>query len=63
MVGNVLLHGVAGNLVQVRLPGGGAPFRHPTELNLIQALMKVGETFSLKGLDHTGKRFVQGRAG
>ena len=63
MVGNVLLHGIAGNLVQVRLPGGGTPFRHPTELNLIQAVVKVGETFSLKGLDHTCKGFVQRRAG
>ena len=62
MVGDELLHGIAGNPVQVRLPGGGAPFRHPTELNLIQAFVKVGERFSLNGLDHTSEGFMQRRA-
>ena len=50
-------------LFRIACQGGGAPFRHPTGLNLIQAFVKVGETFSLKGLDHTGKGFVQRWAG
>ena len=40
MVGDVRLHGFAASLVQDSLPGGG-PRLDPSELNLIQALMKV----------------------
>ena len=54
MVGKVRLHGFATSPVKNRLPGGGAPFRHLPQLNLIKPLAEITQTCSLDRFDEAG---------